>query len=118
MSVFRRRLELMGGCRWCPSVCQPTRRRGNEGGWDTCLYPECLFNTSRVMKGSSMHARLFGFPPWRSASLYNDRILPQKGWSVFPIGTEAGLGGKIGHRSANNIKIMQMETHISLFKTD
>lgn len=78
--------------------------------------PECLFNTSRVMKGSWTRSRLFGFTLWGSASPCDDRILPQRGWPAFPIGAEAGLWGKIGRRSANNSKIMQMEANIFLFK--
>lgn len=91
--VFGRCLELMGGCLWCPSVCQTLREWGNEGGWDTCLYPGCLFNTSRVMKDSWKHSRLFDFSLWCSALPYDDGILPQW-WSVFAVVAQAGLEGK------------------------
>lgn len=42
-----------------------------------------------------------------------DRILPQRGWSTFPTGAEAGFQGGGG---ANNSKMMQMKTNIFLFK--
>lgn len=97
--VFGRCLELMGGCLWCPSVCQTLREWGNEGGWDTCLYPGCLFNTSRVMKDSWKHSRLFGFPLvvlrftiwWRDFATVVCLCCHGSGWSW----------GEMGHRSVN-----------------
>lgn len=103
---------MLGGGLWCPSVCQPLREGGNEGGWDTCLYPECLFNTSRVMKGSWARSRLFGFPPMllgltvRWQDFATERVVRLSHWS------RGESWGKIGHRGANNSKIMQMVTNI------
>lgn len=93
------RLPLLSIC-----LTTPQREGGNEW-WlgHMPVYPECLFNTSRVTGGSWICSRLFAFLSWCSASL-STGFCHREGGRPFPLEPRPVLGGKIGHGRANNSK--------------
>lgn len=101
--VFRR-LPLV-------SICLSTPDRGRKWGWlghmpapGVCLIHHKSWKALGGIQGYLVSPRCAPLLP------YDDRTLPQRGWSVFPIRAEAALEGTRQRRVCNR-ELLQMENN-------